>query len=279
MLGAPVFFPTVWGWIKRWFDPITTSKIFVLSSTQVLPTLRQFIEIENIPAKYGGQLKFECGDDPNLDPDLREYLEFTAGPGSEKDFLTSPVRWLEAGEDGQMQAVGVGTRDGKQRQEKLATLQGALQRVATHRQILSRAPTRQTIPTASTASATPSMIASPYAQTIGTESAASSTLAVPGQPPVAPNAAELRGTKVAEPAAASVDSTKPIATHDTQARETKVAEPVAAGADTFKSPLIPNGAIPKPNNIAIPPPPIELDRQKTEYLTPATDPSELKTLS
>lgn len=23
IIGAPSFFPTVWGWIKRWFDPIT----------------------------------------------------------------------------------------------------------------------------------------------------------------------------------------------------------------------------------------------------------------
>src|SRR5438034_8056022 len=27
IIGAPSFFPTVWGWIKRWFDPVTTSKI------------------------------------------------------------------------------------------------------------------------------------------------------------------------------------------------------------------------------------------------------------
>ena len=32
IIGAPAFFPTVWGWIKRWFDPNTTSKIFILST-------------------------------------------------------------------------------------------------------------------------------------------------------------------------------------------------------------------------------------------------------
>ena len=42
IIGAPSFFPTVWGWIKRWFDPITVSKIFIpVSYTHLtLPTKR-----------------------------------------------------------------------------------------------------------------------------------------------------------------------------------------------------------------------------------------------
>ena len=27
IIGAPSFFPTVWGWVKRWFDPITVVSI------------------------------------------------------------------------------------------------------------------------------------------------------------------------------------------------------------------------------------------------------------
>jgi hypothetical protein len=53
IIGAPAFFPTVWGWIKRWFDPITTSKIFILSHHDLLPTLEAFIEPANIPNMEG----------------------------------------------------------------------------------------------------------------------------------------------------------------------------------------------------------------------------------
>ena len=35
IVGAPGFFPTVWGWVKLCFDPITVSKIFILSPQKV----------------------------------------------------------------------------------------------------------------------------------------------------------------------------------------------------------------------------------------------------
>lgn len=34
IIGAPSFFPTVWGWIKRWFDPITVVSLDSTSSVQ-----------------------------------------------------------------------------------------------------------------------------------------------------------------------------------------------------------------------------------------------------
>ncbi|CRK45614.1 hypothetical protein BN1723_019779, partial [Verticillium longisporum] len=43
VIGAPSFFTTVWGWVKRWFDPITVSKIFILSEAEVKPTLEAYI--------------------------------------------------------------------------------------------------------------------------------------------------------------------------------------------------------------------------------------------
>ena len=49
IVGAPGFFPTVWGWVKRWFDPITVSKIFILSPQNVYSTLSQYIDHDNIP--------------------------------------------------------------------------------------------------------------------------------------------------------------------------------------------------------------------------------------
>ena len=118
IIGAPSFFPTVWGWIKRWFDPITTSKIFILSHSQVKSTLERFIDVDSIPKKYGGALDFECGMLPNLDPKIRKVLDLQS---SEEDFLTAPVRWIED-ERGELIAVGVGSIDGRPRQETAALL-------------------------------------------------------------------------------------------------------------------------------------------------------------
>ncbi|KAL4802663.1 CRAL-TRIO domain-containing protein [Aspergillus unguis] len=74
IIGAPGFFPTVWGWIKRWFDPGTTSKIFILSQSEVLPTLTSFMDPSSIPKQYGGELDWQWGDMPYLDEPARELV-------------------------------------------------------------------------------------------------------------------------------------------------------------------------------------------------------------
>jgi hypothetical protein len=74
IIGAPSFFPTVWSWIKRWFDPVTVSKIFILSASEVYPTLSSFMEPSSIPRQYGGELDFEFGDFPILDEAARSLV-------------------------------------------------------------------------------------------------------------------------------------------------------------------------------------------------------------
>ncbi|KAL5052019.1 hypothetical protein BDW71DRAFT_193502 [Aspergillus fruticulosus] len=95
IIGAPAFFPTVWGWIKRWFDPVTTSKIFILSASEVLPTLTSFMEPSSIPKQYGGGLEWQWGDMPNLDEPARELigaLETAPAEGQTKPgFIKGPV--------------------------------------------------------------------------------------------------------------------------------------------------------------------------------------------
>ncbi|PKY06322.1 CRAL/TRIO domain-containing protein [Aspergillus campestris IBT 28561] len=91
IIGAPAFFPTVWGWIKRWFDPGTTSKIFILSAAEVKPTLSAFMHPSSIPKQYGGDLEWKWGDMPALDDDARALVG---------DALTTP-----AGDDAARQEV------------------------------------------------------------------------------------------------------------------------------------------------------------------------------
>ncbi|KUJ06861.1 CRAL/TRIO domain-containing protein, partial [Mollisia scopiformis] len=124
IIGAPAFFPTVWSWIKKWFDPITTSKIFILSHHDMKKTLESFIEPANIPKKYGGQLEFEFGDMPKLDPHLASVTEWQNG---NTDFPHGPMYWVdgkgekEIGEvkSDKIKALAVGTRDKKERKEDI----------------------------------------------------------------------------------------------------------------------------------------------------------------
>ncbi|KAF3929925.1 Patellin-3 [Arthrobotrys entomopaga] len=118
IIGAPSFFPTVWGWIKRWFDPVTVSKIFILSPQEVYPTLEKYIEKKNIPKQYGGDLDFEFGSFPNLDDEAKELLadfDNTTPTG----WVKGPIRWVN-GDGPDARVVAVGSVDGAPRKTVLA---------------------------------------------------------------------------------------------------------------------------------------------------------------
>jgi len=119
IIGAPMFFNTVWGWIKRWFDPITVSKIFILSDHEVKPTLESFIDIKNIPKKYGGELDFEFGKLPLPDPEFEGFLEWENGHTS---FPTGPLLWEEIDGGKKMACVLYGQRNGKKVHERICTI-------------------------------------------------------------------------------------------------------------------------------------------------------------
>ncbi|KAM0325938.1 hypothetical protein ACHAQA_007243 [Verticillium albo-atrum] len=119
VIGAPGFFTTVWGWIKRWFDPITVSKIFILSEAEVKPTLEAFIDPRNIPKKYGGQLEFAFGDMPVNDPAWEGTLEWRAG---HTGFQSGPMVWRDSADGTRVECVGLGAVDGKLRDEVICSV-------------------------------------------------------------------------------------------------------------------------------------------------------------
>lgn len=119
IIGAPYFFSTVWGWIKRWFDPITVSKIFILSPNEVKPTLEAFIEPRNIPKQYGGELDFEFFDRPNVDPKIREALTWENGF---TDFPEGPAYWVPVDGGKRLACMAVGSKDGKERRERVCSI-------------------------------------------------------------------------------------------------------------------------------------------------------------
>lgn len=123
VIGAPSFFPTVWDWAKGWFDPITVQKIKILGSKNVLSGLQEFIDIDNIPKKYGGNLEWGFGDMPFLEPKVAEAMKWKEDikENGHRTFPIGPVKW-EYNEDGDLVAVAIGTENGAVRHRELAGL-------------------------------------------------------------------------------------------------------------------------------------------------------------
>lgn len=123
IVGAPSFFPTVWGWVKRWFDPITVSKIFILSPNNVYQTLSQYMDHDNIPVKYGGGLDFSWTQMPSLEPEIEAQIKWEnpAIENGRKTIPIGPMKW-EAGSNGEMQAWAVGHENGKPRRTLVFTI-------------------------------------------------------------------------------------------------------------------------------------------------------------
>lgn len=120
IIGAPYFFSTVWGWIKRWFDPITVSKIFILAPGEVKGTLEAFIEPRNIPRAYGGELEFKWGDDPVLDPTIRERATWEGGV---EGFPKGALYWRDVeGKEGVVECIATGYEKGVKRMVRVCTL-------------------------------------------------------------------------------------------------------------------------------------------------------------
>ncbi|KAL8775729.1 MAG: hypothetical protein Q9203_003880 [Teloschistes exilis] len=119
LIGAPSYFSTIWGWVKNWVDPGTVEKLKVLSHAEVLPTLKEYIDVENIPTRFGGQFKYETGMGYDLDPVIARRLVWLSGSGNK--LPKGPIKWVRTG-DGCKMAVAIGTQRGRERMTKLAVI-------------------------------------------------------------------------------------------------------------------------------------------------------------
>ncbi|KAI0714077.1 CRAL/TRIO domain-containing protein [Cerioporus squamosus] len=80
VVNSPSFFPTVWGWIKGWFDEGTRRKIYILGKDPG-PTLRTLVDPKDLPKTYGGELDWKFEDEPSLDDAAKELIgEMPKGP-------------------------------------------------------------------------------------------------------------------------------------------------------------------------------------------------------
>lgn len=95
--------------------------MFILSDAEVLPTLSDFMEIQDIPKKYGGQLDYTFGQMPNLAAGgMGEMVEWAEG--MEKGMLPAgPIKW-ERAENGDMVMVNVGSVGGVEKRDVIGTV-------------------------------------------------------------------------------------------------------------------------------------------------------------
>ncbi|KAI4131370.1 MAG: hypothetical protein LQ338_001255 [Usnochroma carphineum] len=292
IIGAPSFFPTVWGWIKKWFDPITTSKIFILSHEQVKPTLSAFMDISSIPKKYGGDLDFECGMMPSIDPEIRKCLEIP-NPKLEELFLTGPTRWVD-GSEGDMVALSVGSIDGKPHKEAVATMHSWAVRTATGSSGFQRMHADYFQPMDSNLQGNPPVYQPSSAPPIQSKGDAKSQaqISAPQQAPLGTQAHDLApSVHISPPEQTQTQPSQPMPPPPVPLT-TAQPHPQTAIVPGSESTL-PNGSIfqsqpaglegqtemqdgraAPPKSIAMPP--SQLQRTETNFMTPATEPSELK---
>ena len=182
---------------------------------------------------------------PLLDQQVKDCLSIRGGPDTERLFLTAPVRWIDAGEDDEMTALSVGSIDGKQRGEPVATLHSLAVRVAT-------------------------------SSSRHTQSRDIETVGAPAsRPPTHQNQTTLPTRPISNGQATT--SSRPASIQPAPGANPNTTsfpdQPVPAGN---VSQTLQNGG--PPDKISLPPPPAEMERTKTDFFTPPSDPSDIKTL-
>lgn len=93
-------------------DPLTASKLIIPKEDEVWSTLSSHIDIANIPKRYGGEHNFVHGMQPDLDPAIKEMIDWlTPCTGSLPE---GPMK-LVSSSIGARLAVATGSVDGTQR--------------------------------------------------------------------------------------------------------------------------------------------------------------------
>lgn len=254
------------------------------------------MDVSSIPKKYGGELDFECGMMPSIDPEIRRCLDLK-NPKLEELFLTGPTRWVD-NEEGEMIALSVGSIDGKPHKEAVATMHSWAVRTATGSRTFQSQRTQPESNVSQPASLPPS---APESRPQSKDQVLPSTTTGPppvqqapaaaGSQPIASNAYQQPPPQVVStsqampPPQVPPPSIQPSSQVMTQPATLPPSESVLPNGSVLKSqPAFLDGQVESQNgNAGAPqmiamPPPTQLQRMETEYMTPATEPSELRKL-
>lgn len=83
-----------------------------------MPTLQQYLEMQDIAKKFGGDFEYEHGMRPKLDDEVREVLKWLPPNAS---LPMGPLKWIDQGKGGRL-VVAVGNNEGRERGDKIASL-------------------------------------------------------------------------------------------------------------------------------------------------------------
>jgi hypothetical protein len=89
----------------------------------MLSTMQKFIDVENIPKKYGGKLDWSFGDMPFLEPGIADSLRWKEDirQHGHRTLPIGPIRW-QYDDDGDLVATAIGSENGKPRNLVIAGL-------------------------------------------------------------------------------------------------------------------------------------------------------------
>ncbi len=78
IVNAPSYFCWIWAIVRPFIDPNTQKKVRILSAKDTLPGLLEFIDMNQIPVYYGGQLDFGTGIDScrHHSPETKRIKEY-----------------------------------------------------------------------------------------------------------------------------------------------------------------------------------------------------------
>ena len=112
--------------IHEWGEKVDKemqAKIFILSPKDMTSTLAKYVDIDNIPKKYGGNLDWNFGDMPNLEPAIANSLRWQENfeQNGHKTLPIGPIT-LQYDEDGDLDVKIVGSENGKPRNRVIAGL-------------------------------------------------------------------------------------------------------------------------------------------------------------
>lgn len=120
VLNASSYFSKIWGVLKKFVDPRTAEKLVIVQQDDVLSTLRETIDFENIPIQYGGRLDIKPVDFAmQLCPAISQAIKWERPL---HEIPAGPIKYV-VNEQGGKSIVAVGTTtDGKMRKELVARL-------------------------------------------------------------------------------------------------------------------------------------------------------------
>ena len=113
IIGAPSFFPTIWGYVNKWFEPSMTAKISVLAASEVRQTLLNHIDEQDLPQAYGGHLDWEYGMHPTLDDECQRLVRPLAAK-----WVEGPLRLNTDATGSDAIITAVGSDAGKRARDK-----------------------------------------------------------------------------------------------------------------------------------------------------------------